>query len=376
MGEGDPYKSIFSALRHPIRRKILRLLGNRGANHSELLAGLGIEKGHLNYHLRTMEPLIKRSEEGTYDLSNYGRTAIRTMGEIEGVDKTEKIGLFKGLPIKTLILTGLILICLVGLVGQQVTISDLKSDISGLLAEIEALRFDLSFYSQASQTFSTSETLNPDYFLLQVVEPQKEWVGADLVEDWTNCSVEGEAFQGCSYLLEVLESDVTLKASVKLFEPPSEGMRGFMAIFDSDSLAESIYREDLCGNATVSWRLHPPGSYLLVVGSKVSLSFTNVNYSSFLMGPPPSRLVITTTLKIQEGNWTGINVSLKVPDPVWLLLEIEPGSPIANVMPPVRYELNVMMERDGLPVPFKARRASMPLSEGMYSRQPPVQEDP
>lgn len=46
--EEDTYTAIFSALKHPIRRKILRMLEMAPATYTEIMNALGIETGLLN----------------------------------------------------------------------------------------------------------------------------------------------------------------------------------------------------------------------------------------------------------------------------------------------------------------------------------------
>jgi DNA-binding transcriptional ArsR family regulator len=52
--EEDTYDSIFSALKHPIRRKILRTLDQAPATYTEMLNTLGNETGLLNFHLESL----------------------------------------------------------------------------------------------------------------------------------------------------------------------------------------------------------------------------------------------------------------------------------------------------------------------------------
>lgn len=147
MSEEEPYGLIFSALKHPIRRKILRILGRGQANYSELLEALGMGTGHLNYHLKAMEPLLNKSDDGVYSLSGYGRIALRTMREAEEPRAAHQEAL-RGFPsIKAVLPMAFLVLALAVLVAYQ------YSTISGLRSEIQALSEKISSL--------TSETTTP-----------------------------------------------------------------------------------------------------------------------------------------------------------------------------------------------------------------------
>jgi DNA-binding transcriptional ArsR family regulator len=79
----ETYSLIFTSLKHPIRRKILRMLRNDELTFSQILEAVAIDSGHLSYHLENLGDLITRSSEGKYSLSSLGRAAARLMGGVE-----------------------------------------------------------------------------------------------------------------------------------------------------------------------------------------------------------------------------------------------------------------------------------------------------
>lgn len=87
--EDDTYSTIFTALKHPIRRKILRQLNTLPVTYTELLNSLSIENGLLNYHLDSMHELIKKEENGTYTLSEFGRAGLNLIQRVEEPIKQE-----------------------------------------------------------------------------------------------------------------------------------------------------------------------------------------------------------------------------------------------------------------------------------------------
>ena len=60
----ETYSLIFSSLKDPIRRKILRMLEDDELAFSEILEILAIDSGHLSYHLENLGDLITRTPNG------------------------------------------------------------------------------------------------------------------------------------------------------------------------------------------------------------------------------------------------------------------------------------------------------------------------
>ncbi len=86
--EEDLYTEIFSALKHPIRRRILRSLEPNRRTYTELLNDLGVDTGLLNYHLDHLGSLIRKADDGRYMLSDFGTAALGLTTRIE--DPREK----------------------------------------------------------------------------------------------------------------------------------------------------------------------------------------------------------------------------------------------------------------------------------------------
>jgi DNA-binding transcriptional ArsR family regulator len=80
--EEDTYTVIFSSLKHPIRRKILRILNESSLTYTELLKSLGVETGVLNYHLDSLRELLMKSDD-RYGLSEHGQAAINLIANVE-----------------------------------------------------------------------------------------------------------------------------------------------------------------------------------------------------------------------------------------------------------------------------------------------------
>lgn len=82
--EEEMYSVIFSALKHPIRRRILRMLAEQPQSFTNMLTVFRIESSHLTYHLEQLRELIFKTSQGNYQLSGFGYTAYNTMQSIEG----------------------------------------------------------------------------------------------------------------------------------------------------------------------------------------------------------------------------------------------------------------------------------------------------
>jgi DNA-binding transcriptional ArsR family regulator len=65
--EEDTYNTIFKAMQHPIRRRILRSLSEAPETYTEMQRDLNIDNGLLNYHLDAHTVFQKN----THLLSSY-----------------------------------------------------------------------------------------------------------------------------------------------------------------------------------------------------------------------------------------------------------------------------------------------------------------
>ncbi len=84
----ETYSIMFTSLKHPARRKILRMLAEKPKNFSRILEELGISSSHLTYHLENLGELVTKMDDGKYRLSAFGKAAVLTM---KGVEETPDI---------------------------------------------------------------------------------------------------------------------------------------------------------------------------------------------------------------------------------------------------------------------------------------------
>lgn len=76
------YSTMFSSLKHPARRKILRILSEKPLTFSEMLDLLGVSSSNLTYHLESLGELVTQ-ENGVYKLSTFGLASVSTMKTVE-----------------------------------------------------------------------------------------------------------------------------------------------------------------------------------------------------------------------------------------------------------------------------------------------------
>jgi len=84
----EPYSIMFSSLKHPARRKILRMLAEKPRNFSTILEVLGISSSHLTYHLENLGELVTKLDDGRYKLSTFGEAAVTAMRGVEETPST------------------------------------------------------------------------------------------------------------------------------------------------------------------------------------------------------------------------------------------------------------------------------------------------
>lgn len=87
--EEETYSTMFTSLKHPARRKILRILAIKPKTFSQILEELTISSSHLTYHLEHLGELVSKTEDGAYMLSSFGEAAVTAMREVEEVPNLE-----------------------------------------------------------------------------------------------------------------------------------------------------------------------------------------------------------------------------------------------------------------------------------------------
>lgn len=81
--EEETYSTVFTALRHPVRRRILRTLSQGSRTFTDMQNSFKVNGAVLTYHLDAMKDLICKLEDGKYCLSTMGEGAMALMERVE-----------------------------------------------------------------------------------------------------------------------------------------------------------------------------------------------------------------------------------------------------------------------------------------------------
>jgi hypothetical protein len=154
------YSTMFSSLKHPARRKILRILADKPLTFSEMLDLLGVSSSNLTYHIESLGELVS-NENSVYRLSTFGQAAVSTMKIVEEAPVAEpkkRFGLsFKWRTVVSVLLIALIVFASVAalqfsLLNQTTSERDsLQSKYNQLLSWSGTTDKALSFLQQVTQ---------------------------------------------------------------------------------------------------------------------------------------------------------------------------------------------------------------------------------
>ena len=171
--EEETYSTVFTSLRHPIRRKILRSLSAGSQSFSDLQRTLGIESSHLTYHLEGLTSLLTKTEDGEYALSSLGRIAVSTMKQVEEPPtthpRTEFLPRFWRHERARVLALGIICIILggglVGVLAYHVSTMNSKDSVISLLnSQVTVLRGQIVL-ANSTINFLKSQTAELEYQL-------------------------------------------------------------------------------------------------------------------------------------------------------------------------------------------------------------------
>ncbi len=87
--EEEIYSIMFTSLKHPVRRKILRMLNDKSMSFMEMVEHIGVSSSHLTYHLESLGDLVFKMENGQYKLSSFGRATVSAMKGVEEAPELE-----------------------------------------------------------------------------------------------------------------------------------------------------------------------------------------------------------------------------------------------------------------------------------------------
>jgi hypothetical protein len=148
------YSTMFSSLKHPVRRRILRTLSEKPTSFSQLLEKLGVSSSHLTYHLESLGELVSKTESGDYKLSTFGEASVSTMRIVEDAPvvqpKHKALSNLKWNPIFAILIIGIVLLASFSVV-QYNTLNQLSSERNLLQSKYSQL---LSFSASTDKAIS------------------------------------------------------------------------------------------------------------------------------------------------------------------------------------------------------------------------------
>lgn len=141
----ETYSTMFASLKHPARRKILRMLAEKPKNFSRILEELGISSSHLTYHLENLGELVTKLEDGRYRLSTFGKAAVLTMKGVEEAPEVQPKSVF-ALPKQWRVVFGVLMIVIIVLAGlsyvQFTSLNELSDKQDQLQTDFDQLSLD------------------------------------------------------------------------------------------------------------------------------------------------------------------------------------------------------------------------------------------
>jgi len=154
--EEDTYSTIFNALKHPIRRRILRIIDAEPSTYTKIQIQLNIDNGLLNYHLENMRSLLFKEENGDYNLSEFGHGATVLLERVEQ-PVTSRVDTILGLsPLQIKSIMVVIIICLGALTFSHV---ELNNKYNVLETRYDLLRESQTEAQKSLESVMVSETL-------------------------------------------------------------------------------------------------------------------------------------------------------------------------------------------------------------------------
>ena len=159
--EEETYSLMFSSLKHPARRKILRMLSERTMTFSQMLEELAIPSSHLTYHLENLGELVIKGDDAKYRLSSFGKASVTMMKGAEEVPDVNSKR-FSALPLQwktffVALMIGIVILASMSAV-QFSSFNQLSTNFAGLKQDYDKLNSEnqqlLSWGSSASKAMT------------------------------------------------------------------------------------------------------------------------------------------------------------------------------------------------------------------------------
>jgi helix-turn-helix protein len=213
--EEEIYSVMFSSLRHPARRKILRMLSEEKVTFSQMLQELEIPSSHLTYHLENLGELVIKDENGKYLLSSFGKAAVSMMKGAEEVPDTHAKH-FSALPLRWKSLYALFIIAIVLLASmsyyQFSSLNNISNNYSNLQKNYDYIKVqnDQLLLSNTSDNAAEAKTLIQDVLQIDTSKYTMTLLG-DTVQVRTDLDGVVEEIMQYSLVNTASRFDLTLR---------------------------------------------------------------------------------------------------------------------------------------------------------------------
>ncbi len=212
--EEETYSIMFSSLRHPARRKILRMLSDKAMTFSQMLEELAIPSSHLTYHLENLGELVVKVDDGKYKLSSFGKASVSMMKGAEEVPPVQA-NHFSALPLRWKSLFAVILVAIVLLASmtavQYATFNQLSNNFSGLKQDYDKLNAQNQQLLSWGGSASKAMTFLKDVIQLDVSKYQASLIGNPTAEVRTDLGGVIEEVSKYSLVNDVSRFEVTIR---------------------------------------------------------------------------------------------------------------------------------------------------------------------
>jgi DNA-binding transcriptional ArsR family regulator len=284
--EEETYSLMFSSLKHPARRKILRMLSKRSMTYSQMLEALAIPSSHLTYHLENLGELVIKTDDGKYKLSGFGKACTSMMKGAEEVPDVN-VKRFSGLPpvwkwIVVAMMIGMILLSGFAVV-QFTSYNQLSSNYSVLNQSFSDLQ------TQNQQLLSWSNSANKAMIMLRnvielnVSKYQASLIGSPTAEIRNDLGGVVEEITKYSLVNTVSRFEVTLRYRNNQFSlftlSQIEGAPNFPPVYMATQPTDNIV---LAKELLQRYQVATNDSYLQDMITLLSSS--NANFTSQVLG--------------------------------------------------------------------------------------------
>jgi hypothetical protein len=227
--EEDTYNTIFKAMQHPIRRRILRTIADNPSTYTEIQKDLNIDNGLLNYHLDALSSLITKNPEDKYTLSDFGRA---TTGLIRGVEEPSKTLHSANPPV----MKWLVVILAVALVVSGVWVNTSSLELTGL--QNEKMRLEEKLRDVNATLISTQKTPLVEASLNQLITSLHDDGNVTLQWMWILDSSDVDSVD-VPYSMSGVDIRLVSQDDVKSMAMKSNGTRVYS--LDEVSLTDSTH---------------------------------------------------------------------------------------------------------------------------------------